>query len=362
MLIACPLICYYSQQKGKRYGIYLAYVIIFIVSALRYDIGFDYENYTRMFNSFAHDFSYNTYEWTLGDGIEPFALVFSYIFQYSEQPFIYVIATYSLVTLILLFKTFDHYNIHTIGIFLYLASWIMFQSWDWTRQALALSFFLYSIQYIENKSFLKYSICILFATLSHYSALILIFAYPLAKLQLSRKVALGIAIAALVLSLFGFLDQFKAMIFSFIPHYAEVYAGTDYETAGGNHSSTTLFLTAIIYLIYLATMDEKYNYLQFPFLFGYLLFLISADNLNIDRISWYFTSLQLIIVPLSLREATPKTTKQIAIISAFGLLFLIFNIVDIGATIRGCTPYETIFSSNCEQLFFRDREPINWLK
>ena len=362
MLIACPLLCYYSQKKGMKSGIYLAYAIIFTASALRYDIGFDYENYTRMFNAYAHDFNYNSYEWTIKDGIEPFAIFFSYFFQKSEEPYIYVIAAYSLITIVLIYKIFDYYKIHTIGIFLYIASWILFQSWDWIRQALALSFFLYSIRYIENKSFLKYSICIILAALSHYSALILIFVYPLSRLHIPRNAAIVLAVVALALSLSGVLDQFKTLLFSLIPYYAEVYAGTEYETAGGNHASTTLLFTALIYLTYIATMDEKYNYLQMPFLLGYLIFLISADNLNLDRIAWYFTSLQLIIVPLSLREALPGSNKRIAILSAFGILFLIFNIIDIGATIRGCTPYETIFSSNCEQLFFRDREPINWLK
>jgi len=362
MLIACPLLCYLSEKRNNRGGIYLAYVIIFAASALRFDIGFDYENYYYIFSSLANKFNYNgAFDWIDLITIEPFAFIFGYLFQWSANAYLYVIATYSLITIILLFKIFDHYNIHTIGIFLYLASWIMFQSWDWVRQALALSFFLYSIQYIESKSFLKFSVCIFLATMSHYSALVLILAYPLSKLHIQRQFAIGIAVIALLLSLAGVLDQLKSLMFSLIPYYAELYANTDYETAGGNHSSTTLFLTAILYLIYIAVIDKKYNYLQIPFLTGYIIFLISADNLNLDRIAWYFTSLQLIIVPLSLREALPGTQKRIVLLSAFGLLFLIYNVIDIGATIRGCTPYETIFSPNCEQLHFRDREPINWL-
>lgn len=362
ILFLCPLLCWYSQKKGHKYGVYIAYIILFVVSAIRYDIGFDYANYYSKFTDLTDTFRFGTFEWNQLNFEEPFAIIFSYIFQWAENSFIYIFAAYSLLTIFLLYKTFDYFNIHTMGIFLYMLSWIMFQSWDWVRQALALSFFLYSIQYIEQQSFAKYTLCIIGAMMAHYSAVILLFVYPLSKLSINKKIALCILIGTLGFSVFGFLDFLKTKLFSLIPYYSLIYSGTDYETAGGNHASKMILLTAIIYIVYIVILDEKYKYLQMPLIIGSILFMVSADNLNIDRIAWYFTSIQLIAVPVSIKHINISELKGSIIIALFVVQFCLFNIIDIGNTIRGCAPYDTIFSSNCTNLYFRDRESVNLLK
>ena len=63
ILFLCPLLCWYSQKKGHKYGVYIAYIILFVVSAIRYDIGFDYANYYSKFTDLTDTFRFGTFEW-----------------------------------------------------------------------------------------------------------------------------------------------------------------------------------------------------------------------------------------------------------------------------------------------------------
>lgn len=363
ILITCPLLCYFSLSRGKRSGVYLAYIILFVLSAIRYDIGFDYANYYGIFMDKANNFSYhNTFSWTDLLDLEPIAFFFCYLFKWSEEASLYIFATYSFFTLLLLYKTFEHYKIHTIGLLLYIGSWTLCQSWDWVRQALSLSLFLYSIQYIENKTFWKFFLCVIVAALSHYSALILLLVYPVSKITIPKSILISSIVVFTILSIFGVFETTRSFLFSVIPYYAQTYAGTEYESAASDHTSISMLLTICIYLVFLITTEEEYKFLQFPFALGCLLYIVASGNLNINRIAWYFTSLQLIIVPLSIKEIPPKSVKLTILTLSFILLFFIFNYLDIGYTVRGCTPYQTIFSDECKYQEFRNPDPIIWVK
>ena len=52
-------------------------------------------------------------------------------------------------------------------------------------RGVALSIFIYSIRFIENRKFIRYLLCILLAATFHFSAFILVFVYFVRYIRLS---------------------------------------------------------------------------------------------------------------------------------------------------------------------------------
>lgn len=89
-------------------------------------------------------------------------------------------ALWAFIEVFLLFYTFRNQRF----LFPYIAFFLIFGSYylsmmNIIRQQLAACIFLYSLQYIDNRNWLKYYLCVLFAFFFHKSALLLLIVYPL---------------------------------------------------------------------------------------------------------------------------------------------------------------------------------------
>ena len=156
----------YTRVVPSQKQILLAIsVFIFsVVLGMRYQVGTDYASYMDIYK-FHTDF----------DIIEPGYRFLNIIL--SDLGFSYPSIFIAVAFLQIIFFTKGIIRFGKIfpwTIFFYFTTLYIFLSLNVLRQTLAFSIFVFSIQFIWKKKFLKYCLCILFSSLFHQSAMILL--------------------------------------------------------------------------------------------------------------------------------------------------------------------------------------------
>lgn len=358
ILFICPLLCYFG--KKNKVFVYLAYFVIAIVSAFRYDIGADYETYAEGIDQIAQ---WLNNDYSLLDIVavyekEPGILLLTAFFAWSEYPYLWFIGVISIFNTVLLYKVLSYYRIHTWGLLIYVLTFTMFQGWDWVRQSVALHVFLFSLRYIESRNLRYYICCILFSTLFHYSSLCLFPLYFVYCIKISKRLLLFFSVGIFFFAVSGGFNNVYRLLELVMVLYSEGYDGSDHIYAGANtYQTPTYIFTMLWYISLLALYPQKENnqILLFYFL-GVILYAMAGGNLLLVRIAYYFSSVQIVLFPFILHEYKIKSIQNTLIILILIGQFAVFNRVYIGGNFRGCTPYETIFSKNCIDKQFRYRD------
>jgi len=364
LLVVCPLLCYLSDRTDVRWLRYAAYFLLLVVSVVRFDIGADYENHSIIFKEKGQLLQNGFGAMTIIDFLKPEPMIYLmiYLTKDLEMSYVYVFALISLFSILFVYKAFDHYKVHTLGIFMFVVSFVYFQMWDWSRQGLAISIFLYATKYIEQGNFRKYMVLMVFAVLSHFSSVVLIPFYFAGKWSPTHKntpfflaLFLLFSIAAGVIGIFSNLHD---RITSMIPFYSQLYAGSEYTQNGvGTYRSTTYILSMLTFCAVVFLSSEKHMRLTSLLALGALIYAVAGGNLNFIRMAWPLTSLVMIIVPLSFRDVDIETYNKRYVRYLYILLLYVavFEGVYIKANFRDVVPYETIFSKEFDQQSFRIR-------
>lgn len=344
VLLIASIFAYFGE-KSDRYNsffIFSSFCVLFVLSFIRFDVGHDYWNYYNSFkliNSprffvFSSELSYS---------------LFCKLFSFSPRGYVYVFGLYSFLTLFFLYKTLIYYKSLFFGVFIFIAYNMLFTSFDQIRQTLAIFIFLYSIRFIENKSFKKYLIFILLATFFHFSAIILLPVYFLSKIKINFWIWPLVFMFLLVGYFNGTWTDSREYFFSMIPYYNSYALLTDQLESKQLSSGLGLLYQLLITIIILWQLKNRnYNHLFLFSAFGLVVFLFSSGNLNLDRIANYFLFANVISIPLVIKNS--KILKSFFLITGI----LIFQLYIIKSP-RGTSPYQTIFSNNFKKEIFIDK-------
>lgn len=358
LLFLSVFFCYLYNRKHCKLFIFIPYILIFLFSTFRYDIGYDYENYARSVLQISKFLKYlDIPTVVIIMGKEPIMVCLISFFGQIEHLFVVIFSIYSLAFTYFIYKTFDTYKIHTLGIFLLFTLTVLFQYWDWMRQGVSLSIFLFALKYIEAKKLKKYILYILFAALWHFSAIILLFAYPIARIKISNRgnKFLYILVVVFILAELQVFSFLYGIIIEYVPYYNEIYTDSDYSTVEEfKFHSLPFIIYSLWYMIIVhRAVNNNTPYAVLLFV-GVILFMISGGSLLIDRIAWYFTGIQLIIVPMYYRLNGLSLSKLFICLFIF-YHFMYFNRQIINGGLRGSSQYITVFSENYEHGIFIKR-------
>lgn len=359
MAIVCPLLCFFSERKGSKWGILLAYGIILFISATRFDIGDDYVRYTRMFDE-VKDKSLETF--TVLDILmcEPFVYILGWSFSWSDYTYAYAMACYAFLTLFFYYKTFEYYKVHAFGLFLFVVTWTLFQSWDGVRQNLSIAVFVYSIRFIEQRRFLNYLLFVCFAMMFHYSAIIMLPCYFLSQIKSRPYILVGLVFVFFMLAEVGLMTNIHGKLASVIPYYGQIYGNSIYVQNGeGSYHSTTYILTMFLYMIVIILSRKEHKIYANLLAIGAIIYAIAGGNLNFVRMSWYFTPALMILVPKILQDMKSVTEYNkmfVRYIYIIMLFMALFEGVYLKANFRNVVPYDSIFMENFQYQRFRFRE------
>lgn len=315
--------------------------ILFLVMALRFDIGNDYRQYTQT----AHEAYVGGYVVTEA-GFNWLVRLLYWIAggEYYELVF----AVFAFVTLLFFLKAFLRQSAcFSQTFFLFMTLGLYFQTFNTVRYYLALSIALFSMKYVLERDYLKFVFWIGMAALFHKSVLLVLPAYYIASFAWKRwQVAAGLAVSAACFLGKGLVLKLALMLY---PSYRNtVYLEeTDSSLTGTLRTLAVLALYVWFVCIHWRaegwtgetgrrepytirrvvglivhggasagdTLEEQDWYPELRF-YGQLnlLALVTGTFFGflpvVTRISYYFTVSQLFMIPLILQKIKERSTRR----------------------------------------------------
>ena len=213
------------QQLCNRVCLTAIFLILFLLSACRLNVGNDYAKYVE----FMHLVNCDAYVPTeIG-----FNLLVKLIYGLSGyENFLLVFAFYSFVTvLFFLLAMYEQSDEFGLTFFLFMTLGYYFQTFSTVRYYLALAVALYSMKFVLRKQWGRFVVLILLGAAFHKSLLVVIPLYFLASLSW-KKWQLGIA--AVFCTTFLFLQDFYLKLVVFL---YPTYEDTEYLEGGTSYIS-----------------------------------------------------------------------------------------------------------------------------
>ncbi|MCI8267196.1 MAG: EpsG family protein [Lachnospiraceae bacterium] len=319
--------------KSVRNRLYMTGIfgILFMVSALRFDIGNDYRQYTQT----AHEAYVGGYVVTEAG----FNVLVRFLYgimggEYYELVF----AVFAFVTLYFFLKAFWRQSVDfSQTFFLFMMMGLYFQTFNTVRYYLALALALYSMKYVLERDGIKFVFWIVAAAFFHKSVLLVLPMYWIASFAWKKwQIAAGLAVCALCFAGKGLILKLALVLY---PSYKNtIYLETP-SLFDSLFSSLRPLLALALYgwFVYVQAPRDPENSdqsweraLRF---YGQLnlLALVSGTFFYflpvVTRISYYFGVSQLLMIPLILHYITEQKTRRrvTAVVYAVCLLyFMVF--------------------------------------
>lgn len=339
---------FYVKENQLKYITSLYAFLIFFVSAFRYMIGSDYDAYTEIYATsitsvdelfeFGHEPLFDMLILMLNDLGFSAQMLFVVMSGITIYFIYYGVRTHlsserSILLVLVLYTTF-----FTAG-----GYWSGF---NLIRQAAAMSILVYAARYIVNNSFLKFFCFILLAMGFHYSAIIFLPFYWIAKVKCSPRFMMIGTIFSLLITVTGVSVK---LFLLFIPFFSELYG--KYLSAALNVTagvSGFSFMTIGLYLMFCVclyvysrnTAVDKLTMLAFSYMVLRILFSISVEGnpaitLIIHRFEIYFLLFYLIFLVRGVEAAAQQNYGRPFLCCSMMLLSAVFSFLMIYQLYQG---------------------------
>lgn len=322
-----------KHYKKANVFIILALIIIFLFSAFRFNVGWDYSAY------------YNTIEYGVRTNImnnEEFATIFLVeLAKKIEFTNLYFFIN-SLITLAMLFITIKKYSTdYWLSIIMFVCFPLFYlNSFSVIRTFTALGITFGAFEFIVEKKPMKYAACILIATLFHKSSVIAISLYFLQFIKIRTR-HIGVFFALMPL-LRGFVNY---LILTYFPQYA--FYTQETEIQEGTRAIFIFLLIGVVSLIFrkaIVKNDDSADIYLNIFYFGLAIYLMFFDQGTMGhRLSLYGTIYSLLLVPKIVSVFDNRTKLILRCIIYFGLLVMFLLTIQNGELTY--IPYRTIFNN-----------------
>ena len=302
--------------------------ILVLCSALRFDIGNDYRQYTQT----AHEAYVGGYVVTeLGfNGIVK--LIYS---LFGTECYEAVFALFAFITIVIFLKAMVWQSVDFAqSYFLFMTLGLYFQTYNTIRYYLALAIALYAMRYVLRRDWIPFIFWILAAALFHKSVLLVLPVYWLAS---KKKKKIHIVIG-LIFSAICYVGQ--KLILKIALVFYPSYRNTIY-LEGGNNISSALRVAAVlalyIWFIYYTKKQEakaaitisRSREIQF---YGQLQLLAFAACTFfsflpvVTRIAYYFSVSQVLLIPLLLSQVQEANIRKRVKMVVFAVYLINFGI------------------------------------
>ncbi|KZE43901.1 EpsG family protein [Rossellomorea marisflavi] len=323
-----------TKQKNKLLSksfIFLSFVIIWIVSAIRYGVGTDYFSYYNYVNyvdklQFS-DIKNREYGfWILGKIVA--------LFSDNGQLLIFVT---SFIILFFIYKVICEYSSYPeISILIFFGLGFYFNSLNIIRQYIALSIVFFSVHQLHKKNIKKYVTLVLIATLFHYTAL-LGFVFLFVSIKKSRLYRTFVIL--LILISVALFDKVLSYI---TPEEYYMYLSSSFVQKGANYIFFLIsLLISLLLIILYKPLKNRRIYNEFYILcsiIGTSASLIGTKSLIIMRIAEYFTIFSLISLPEIIKITTDKNIR-VVIYLCFVFISIIGIYLFLSKNLGGVLPY-----------------------
>lgn len=321
--------------KGIEIDIYYYLFILFLlfISAFRYGVGWDYEQYylTIVYNL-------DTNIVSRGELLTIFLVELSKNFGVTN---IYFFVN-SFITVFLIALVVDKYSQNKwISILIFVSFPLFFlNSLSVIRFFTALAIVFYSIKYIKENKFLKYILAIYIASLFHGSALLAIALYFFVKQKIGRlKIIIYMLMAAFSSSILNILVN---------KHFAEYSVYT--EKTSVKEGTLAIYFFAFILICSFPVInrlnESNSNRIYFnAFFFGFLIYLAFFGQGSMShRLSLFGTIFSILLIPKLIELYFENLKLRLIFCYVFYFFLSIIFIYSVNIGSETYIPYRTIFS------------------
>lgn len=351
LIITCLVFDLFTRNNKININIYkfllfVVYSLLGYVSAIRYDVGRDYQHYVDIYQWINSPWINRTYE---EPGFRSLVKLCGYL-GYSYQS-IFVISSLLLAISCYIF-TINYVNIENwfLFAFLFICGGSYFSSMNLVRQYMAMSFILFALVLLKYKKYILTILLIILAVMFHKTAIFMSLPIMIAYFVKSIKknyLLIGTFVIVFAISMVG-LDKSVAFVMRVIPFW-KGYT-TSHFLLERNYTALLKVIFPVLLFIYSYYIDNilerKNNYFYRLFFLGALFYsglsFLGAGNVAIWRIVELFAPFFYVyICNSSIFRISEKYILYILIISYF-LLLTIVTIFQMNG--NGVMPYQSIFN------------------
>lgn len=326
-----------SIRSDNIYAVF-TFLVLFILAALRYQIGTDYKNYEKAFETY------------YCQGMDPYWMNFEPGFIALNKGLAMItddvqllIVISSLITIFFFAKTYkDNSNDMLFSIFLFITLYFYFSSFNIIRQCIAMAIVFWGTRDILERKPVRYALKIVLASTFHTSSLIML---PFYLLAISKaRIALYIFGGGISLLGMCFYDQVIDLVVKILPKYA-VYLNFQTESSVFN----IVFLCANLMLLILiwnmksdmeVEVRREYDLYMHTCCCALIFYFLSPFNILFSRVAMYFFMFSTLSVPFCLDYFEEKSAIILKILAALGATAICIYYLYFG--VAGVTPYEWI--------------------
>ena len=311
------------RQGLNTLSLLAVFTILFLLSALRMEVGNDYETYVDTF----HEIYVGGYVVT-----EPlFNLVVKILCELSGgENYVLVFAVFAFVTIALFLKAFyEQSENFALSFFLFMTLGIYFRTFNTVRYYFVLAITLYSFRYVFRKEYVKFILFIVLAAFFHKSVLVVIPIYFIANLSWKKW-----HVAVLSMGALGMLvcrNLIMKIALELYPSYKDtIYLETETGLSGNVASIFRCLLILALALVCSQDALKEHKENQFYFKLNFLavlLYLCGSFLPLVGRIGYYLTTCQILFIPSVLACVKDRKKKKILlvfIIITCAIYFLLF--------------------------------------
>lgn len=330
----------YGFEKRKTLKMFIAILPLTLISAFRYDVGWDYVGIYAKGYYLVGQYGL---DWFTEEG---FRFLIKILYSITDN-YIILIVIMSVLTAIFFSKCYSVYgneNKCYIYIILYVLTRYYFCSLNIIRQALAMLIILYALHYLVEKKYFKYIIFVLLATSFHRLSIIYLILGFILQRNLKKKKDLllaAICVPLLLVSVYMFLSESKYM------NYFDSMFGNDSTLI---YSELLICISILIPSVLNYKKIKEQNKMFVIFLNMELIVLIlclaSFALPTADRIIWYISMQNIFLIPMILESFSKKENKVVFGIIIYASLSLVFFNQTILEDSYAILPYNNIFNSD----------------
>lgn len=337
------IFAYLAYKHHSDIALKISFVFIFLFLALRYDFGNDYQSYLENFIAI----NQGIIVWESEPGwvllcrfFGPFGFFVMTAFLAAVQSVVYY----------RFFKKYVPVKYYWLALFIYLFNPSCFLILSSAmRQSVALVIFVFSIDYIYKKRFVRYFICIALASTFHSSALIFfpVYLIGLVDWKVNKITALIFFIIYPLMYLFlSYLQVYVSQFVEIYFHVYERYLDRDMGKIGsGIGFIFSLFLLWLIIIKLGYQVGEKHFLFKISIL-SYYFTPFAFINPMIGRIGMYFEPFMIVVFTAVLMLIRARNVR-FAVIALYSVivLFSFYGFFQSDIWRESYGQYKTIFSA-----------------
>ena len=314
----------FTRRQGlNTLSLLAVFTILFLLSALRMEVGNDYETYVDTI----HEIYVGGYVVT-----EPlFNAVVKVLCELSGgENYLLVFGVFAFATIWIFLKAlYEQSDNFPLAFFLFMTLGIYFRTFNTVRYYFVLAITLYSFRYVFRKEYVKFILLIVLAAFFHKSVLVVIPIYLIANMTWKKW-----HMAVLTVGAVGMVvcqDFIMKIALELYPSYKDtIFLQTETGLAGNLMSilrcAAVLVLAIICYNEAWKEVPENRFYFKLNFL-AILLYLCGSFLPLVGRIGYYLMTSHVLLIPAilgSIKNEKKKRLFTMLVIIAGVIYFLLF--------------------------------------